>query len=168
MPTEEADAEPIGLDDFLRDAATILEQDKKLGGLARAVRMAIVERGAGEAGEAWTSDIAAVLIEAEKAISQAHENPQEVELGPLADALEVVANWGLDPSQRMGNFIRHVIITLENLSVSIDAGMVDAADVNAGIVDLLDDLGFGKDARASQTNTNTTEAATTDEQSTAT
>ena len=113
--TEEAEPEAVTLEDLLEDAATVLEEDARLKGLARAVRIARAERGALPKGETWVRDIMGVIDCAEQAIAAAHENPDAVDLMPLATALEAVHNWGLTPEHRIGNCLRHVFVTIENL-----------------------------------------------------
>ena len=151
MGAEETDQ--ITLEDLLRDAATVLEKQEGLRGLARAVRLARAERGAIPEGEKWVADICALLDRVEEVIAAAHENPDAVDLTRMAEALEKVATWGLTPEHRMGNFLRHVIVRLENIRSAIEAqidvgGRIEPEQTLVPITELLDELGFPRDGHA--------------------
>ncbi len=149
MSTEETDQ--ITLEDLLQDAATVLEKQEGYKGLARAVRMALAERGAIPEGEKWVADICVALERAEQVIAAAHTDPNAVDLSAMEDALEVVAGWGLSPDHRLGNFLRHTIVRLENVCTAIEMQMVDGATVLpehalTPIQELLEDFGFPRKA----------------------
>ena len=143
------DQDQISLEDLLQDAATVLEKQEGLKGLARAVRMALAERGAIPQGEKWVADICVLLERVEQVIAAAHTDPNAVDLSAMEDALEIVSNWGLSPDHRLGNFLRHTIVRLENIRTAIEMQMNDGATVGpehalVPINELLEDFGFPK------------------------
>jgi len=137
----------ITLEALLLDAATVLEKQEGLKALASAVRMALAERGVIPGGETWVADVVAVISAADTVIAQAGETPHHVDLGPLADALDVTRNWGLTPEHRIGNFLRHTVIRLENLRALVLSQLEnnEPAAIEAPVLETLDDLlaGFG-------------------------
>ena len=132
----------ITINDLLGDAATCLEE-KGYRGLAIGVRMAAAELGGNEKAESYVRDMMEALETADAVIHAAHNNPNSVNLSDLNEAIEKVRNWGLDPHERMGNAMLHILRTLHQVMFALeqpDGGLSPTLVQN--IKTLLGDLGY--------------------------
>jgi len=146
-------ADGITLSDLLEDAATCLEETGKPA-LGKASRMAAAIVSDEPHGESWIADVLQVLTEAEDVVitardAQGKDDAPPVDLGGLAEALDVCAGWGLTPDQRMLSAYTRILHDLSTLRALLEAGQAksetDRIHEARGVIErLLDALGFGE------------------------
>lgn len=138
----EGENEEITLNDMLGDAAQYLK-DQGMKGLSLAVLMAAGELGEHKIGESYVRDMLEALDSADNVILAARQDPNSVNLSDLADAIDKVRNWGLDPNERMGNAMLHMIRLMHQIMFALsqpEGGIGPTLEQN--IKSLIRELGY--------------------------